>query len=239
MATANSPPRAEPYLKTAFPTRTLQLARHAMAPKLRASANSAPRRALLQLSQASARGVGRGPRYLGDTYAESRAVFVAESNRRPGVVFELCRRRLSTTLSASKAEPHPFLSRRRRCGHPSCNVLETAFPPCPCSERNPRIGEDRIVALCVMRAAEIRPVEIVGSAVEVQILRELDAEADVRGRVGERRAVTEGDVGEVEDQAIAERTGFIAVGNAPSPSGKQGAAGEPYSLQSLEPLMLK
>src|ERR1700719_1855197 len=56
--------------------------------------DSAPRRALLQLSQASARAVEPGPRRFGDTYAESRAVFVAESNRRPRVVFELCRRRI-------------------------------------------------------------------------------------------------------------------------------------------------
>ena len=44
--------------------------------------------------EASARGVEPGPRRLGDTYAESRAVFVAESNRRRRVVFELCRRRI-------------------------------------------------------------------------------------------------------------------------------------------------
>ena len=35
-ATANSPPRAGSYLKTAFPTRTSPLARHAMVPKRRA-----------------------------------------------------------------------------------------------------------------------------------------------------------------------------------------------------------
>jgi hypothetical protein len=56
--------------------------------------DSAPRRAFLQLSQASARAVEPGPRRFGDTYAESRAVFVAESNRRPRVVFELCPRRI-------------------------------------------------------------------------------------------------------------------------------------------------
>ena len=63
------------------------------------------------------------------------------------------------------------------------------------SEREPRIGEDGIVEdLRVMRAAEVRPVEIVRPAVEAEVLGELDAEADVPGRVGERRgsAVTEG-----------------------------------------------
>ena len=35
---SDSPPRAELYLKTAFPTRTLPLARHAMAPRRRACA---------------------------------------------------------------------------------------------------------------------------------------------------------------------------------------------------------
>src|SRR5580693_5934523 len=56
--------------------------------------DSAPRRAFLQLSQASARTVEPGPRRFGNPYAESRAVFVAESNRRPRVVFELCPRRI-------------------------------------------------------------------------------------------------------------------------------------------------
>ena len=63
-------------------------------PEAQGVRNSAPRRAFLQLSQASARAMEPGPRRFGDTDAESRAVFVAESNRRPRVVFELCRRRI-------------------------------------------------------------------------------------------------------------------------------------------------
>ena len=45
--------------------------------------DSAPRRAFLQLSQASARAVEPGPRRIGGPYAESRAVFVAEIKSPP------------------------------------------------------------------------------------------------------------------------------------------------------------
>ena len=51
--------------------------------------------------------------------------------------------------------------------------------------------------------------------------------------------VTEGEVGEVENEAVAVRACDGAVGKGPRPLGMQTAAGEPYVLQSPEPAMLK
>src|SRR5271165_357745 len=81
------------------------------------------------------------------------------------------------------------------------------------SKRQPGIGEDRVVARGVMRAAEKRAVEIVRAAVEMQILGELNADARIPGRVavGTRRAVSERDIGEVEDQPVALGAGSEAV----------------------------
>ncbi len=62
-----------------------------------------------------------------------------------------------------------------------------------------------------MRPAQVRAVEIVRASEEVQILGELDAETGVPGRIWKGAAVAEGDVGEIEDQAVAIRAADIAV----------------------------
>src|SRR5271166_2358019 len=79
------------------------------------------------------------------------------------------------------------------------------------SEREPRISEHGVVTLGIMRAAQKRAVKIRRAAIEVQILRELQAEPHVPGGIRERRAVTEGEVGEVEDEAIAVGTADVTV----------------------------
>src|SRR5271170_6242402 len=79
------------------------------------------------------------------------------------------------------------------------------------SERKPRVGENGVVALRVMGAPDIRAVEIGRAAVEVQVLRELQAEPHIPGGIRKRRAVAERDVGEVLDQPVAVRTADVAV----------------------------
>src|SRR5271166_6154398 len=75
----------------------------------------------------------------------------------------------------------------------------------PASEREPRIGEHGVVARGVVGAAEIRTVEVARAPVEMQIFGELQAEAHVPFRIEKRGAVAEGDVTEIEDQAVAVR----------------------------------
>ena len=105
---------------------------------------------------------------------------------------------------------HPFARHspppRRPCG---CDSEDAGFTICSTpasvgsllvlaasnwSERKPRIGEHGIVALRVVRAAQIRAVEIVRAAVDAQVVGELKAEPHVHCRVRERRwrAVAEG-----------------------------------------------
>src|ERR1700687_1226278 len=79
------------------------------------------------------------------------------------------------------------------------------------SEREPRIGEDRVVAGRVVRAAQVRTVEIIPAAEEMQIFGELQTEAHVPFRVQKGRAFAERNVGEVEDQTVAVRAAGEAV----------------------------
>ena len=91
-----------------------------------------------------------------------------------------------------------------------------------------------------MRAAEEGTVEIVFPAVEVKVPGELKAEAGVPGLVVIRpgRSMHKEAVGEVEDEAPFGLAATL-LGKAPRPLGEQGAAGDPYMLQSCEPLTLK
>src|SRR5580693_3180255 len=59
--------------------------------------------------------------------------------------------------------------------------LSRASYPSVSSERDPRIGEHGVVARRVVRAAQIRAVEIGRAAIEVQVLCELQAEPHVPG----------------------------------------------------------
>ena len=89
--------------------------------------------------------------------------------------------------------------------------LSRASYPSVSSERKPRIGKHGIVALRVMRAAQIRAIEIRRSAKKVQVLCELQADPHVPGRIRKRRAVAEREVGEVLDEAGAVRTADVTV----------------------------
>src|SRR5271157_4736449 len=64
-----------------------------------------------------------------------------------------------------------------------------------------------------MRAAQIRAVEIVRPAIDMQIFGELDADAGVPSvvAIGPRGAVSERNIREIENQPVAVRTAVIAV----------------------------
>src|SRR5580692_6726452 len=89
--------------------------------------------------------------------------------------------------------------------------LSRASYPGVSSEHDPRIGEHGIVARRVVRATQIRAVEIRRAAEEVQVLGELQADPHVPGRIRKRRALAEREVGEVLDEAGAVRTADEAV----------------------------
>src|SRR5580704_12324226 len=84
--------------------------------------------------------------------------------------------------------------------------LSRASYPSVSSERDPRIGEHGIVARRVVRATQIRAVEIRRAAEEVQVLCELQADPHIPGRIRKRRALAEREVGEILDKAAAVRT---------------------------------
>src|ERR1700686_1319316 len=95
------------------------------------------------------------------------------------------------------------------------NSLKRCLSVVQASERQPRIGEDGIVSRRVVRAAQERAVEVARTPVEMQVLDELNADARVPGLiiVWAWRAVAEGDVGKVQNQAVPVRaTGVTVVG---------------------------